>query len=255
MPQVIINGTLEPVKQPSEYVFDPTRGVQRVDRWESAGDNLRGVAAAYLGLRVAYTFQPSAGKSVLVATASGPEAGQPEITTDTWQIMANEIQKDLREHPKSLGISLPVLQQINSGIKADRDPATITPALTGDANTLYALLFRGTTHYALGQYVLRHTTNVSNSYGVNVADFNIDCLYTTSQLIAEASNGFSWAFPIPGRLVFKLQNIAPPTSRAGYLWSWRKLPSSETTAAGNRVEITTEYWLEQWSTYAYPTAT
>jgi hypothetical protein len=51
---------------------------------------------------------------------------------------------------------------------------------------------------------------------------------------------------MPGRMVYKLQNLVAPTAKTDYIWGWRKLPSTETTTSGNRVEITTEYWLEQW---------
>lgn len=253
MPTPRINGTLEPVKQPTEYVFDPTRGYQRIDRWESAGNNLWGIAAQMAALGIGYQFTPSAAKSVLIAQASGAEAGQPEATTDTWQIVGNEIQKDLFEHPRAAALDGPTIEKIRTNLENHKSPTTITPPFTGDAALVYDLEFRGTTHYAVGQYVLRHTTNVSNSYAVNVSDVNVERIYTTAQLITECANPNSWAYPIPGRLQYKLQNITAPTVRSGYLWGWRKLPSTETTAAGNRIEIVTEYWLEQWSTLIYST--
>ena len=60
---------------------------------------------------------------------------------------------------------------------------------------------------------------------------------------------------MPARLVYKIQNLPSPVTVSGYLWGWRKLPSTETSAAGNRVEITTEYILDQWSTVLYQAAT
>ena len=72
-------------------------------------------------------------------------------------------------------------------------------------------------------------------------------------LIAETTNAGSWVFPLPGRMAYKISNLAAPIVISGYLWGWRKLPSTETTAAGNRIDITTEYWLEQWSTFIYGT--
>jgi hypothetical protein len=56
-------------------------------------------------------------------------------------------------------------------------------------------------------------------------------------------------------MVNKLQGLAAPPAQPDYLWGWRKLPSTETTTAASRIEITTEYWLEQWSLYYYQTAT
>lgn len=249
MGKIIVSGTLAPVKQSSEISYDPQRGEHLVERWESAGRNLGSIAAGYQALRTAYNFTDSPHKSVIVATLSGPSGGQPEVTTDTWQILANEIQKDLFEHPTAAALGTDVLTAIAAAID---DKKTLAQAgFTGNSRTVFELKRNGTTHYALGQYVLRHTTNVSAGYSVNVADFNVERIYTTAQLLAEATNTNSWVYPLPGRLVHKIENLPAPTARSGYLWGWRKLPSTETTSSGNRIEITTEYWLEQWSTFIY----
>lgn len=254
MGKPIINGAPQPVRQPMTVSYDPQRGLQIRIPWESAGDNLRGLAAAYQQSRVAYELEATPLKSRLVATASGGQLGIPDLTTDTWQIMGNEIQKTGFEHPLSLGLSDDQIADLQQLANNHTKPSDITPALTGDVLRLYKLLLKDSSHYALGQYVLRHTTNVSNQYNSNISDFNIERIYTTSQLIAETTNSNSWTFPLPGRMVFKLQNLTAPTAQTDYLWGWRKLPSTEATTAGNRVEITTEYWLEQWSLYYYQTA-
>jgi hypothetical protein len=255
MPKPIITGTLAPVKQPTEYTFDPVKGYSFVERWESAGDNLRGVAAQYASLRIPYNFIPSGHKSVIIATSSQPEGGQTEVTTDTWQILANEIQKSLREHPtfSQLEVTNPgeVGAMYAAAANNDRPP---NGSVSVTAVALYDLLIRGVTHYALGQYVLRHSTNVSNGYGVNVADVNIEHVYTPVQLLLETQNATFWINPLPGRLAYKISNLSSPVAKTGYLWGWRKLPSTETTGANNRVDITTEYWLEQWPTVLYPAA-
>jgi len=251
MPKVIINGTTDPVRQPVETSYDPVRGVTRIDSWESAGDNLRLLAAAYQAMRIAYTLKPNGVKSTLVATASGPEAGSNEVTTDTWQILANEVQKDLRTLPKCLAIDPTVIALINKGILAGQAASEITPALTGDALTLYNRLSQGEDHYSTSEYVLRHTTNVSNTYNVNVSDLNVNMIYATNQLIDEATDRGAWAFPMPGRLVYKLLAIPAPDPVDGHLWGWRKLASSEVTAAGNRIEISTEYWLGMKDLFVY----
>lgn len=248
MPKPIVNGTMDPVAQPTEVVFDPVRGLQLILRWESAGDNLAALANGYSATGVAYRMVRSSQKSTLEATAAGAQAGYAEVTTDTWEILANEIQKDLHEFPAAAALGIDTLNTIDDAV-ANRT----NPGLGGDAGTVFTLLKQGTTHYALGQYVLRHTTNVSNTYAANISDSNIECLYTTAQLLAEVTDATLWANPMPGRMQYKIQAITAPTARSGFLWSWRKLPSTETTAAGNRVNIVTEYWLEQWSTFVYAT--
>src|SRR5690606_6075756 len=108
--------------------------------------------------------------------------------------------------------------------------------------------------YASYNYVLRHTTNVSNRWNVNIADINVNRLYTTAQLLSEAQNAGLWNYPLPPRLAYKINAIAVPTVQSGYLWSWLKSASSEASAANNRVNIVTEYALDQWSTDLYQTA-
>jgi hypothetical protein len=268
MPKPIINGTLLPIKQPSEYNYDSKSGLSRVDRWESAGEpGLYGLATQLSALRISYNFVPSVGKSVLVATATGPDNGQPEVTTDTWQIVANEIQKSLFEHPKSMAIEAAAsgsLGRIRKNLERYNNEEELValsgPAIAAGGTILFDLLKLGTTHYPIGQYVIRHTTNVSDSYAVNVADTNVGKIYTTAQLVgsptAELTNPNNWVFPIPPRLVYKLQNIPAPAAATGFTWGWRKLPSTEGTAANGRIDINTEYWLEQWSTnYIYTSAT
>lgn len=253
MPRPIITGTLQPVKQPTEYNYDPTRGLWLTERWESAGDNLRGIASQYQALRVGYQLIATAAKSTLVATSSNAESGQPEATTDTWQILGNELQKDAWQHPTLFAYAnaagtAAAAQSIKTAIASH---STQPAGLDATGQAIYALLDSGATHYSLGQYVLRHTTNVSNGYATNVSDFNVEKIYTTAKLLIEAQDGSLWYFPLPGRLAAKINNIAAPAVKAGYLWGWRKLPSTETTAANNRIDITTEYWLEQWSTLLY----
>lgn len=247
MGKITVNGTVQPVRQPLKVSYDPQRGLQITIPWESAGNNLGGVAAQYQSQRVAYEWEGSERKSTLIATASGGQLGIPDLTTDTWEILGNEIQKSLLEHPTVEALGRDTIRNIQFFVdNPDLDPTTGSPPLTGIALSAYERMIKGATHYALGQYVLRHTTNVSNNYGINVADFNIERIYTTSQLIGETTNANSWIFPMPGRLVYKLQTLAAPAFQSGYLWGWRKLPSTETTTAGNRVGIVTEYWLEQW---------
>ena len=120
------------------------------------------------------------------------------------------------------------------------------------AGYLAELLLAGTTHYAFGQWVLRHTTNVSNAFAANIADLNVERCYTTFQLLTEVQNPSLWTFPMPARMAYKLNAIAAPASQADYQWGWRKLASPETTSANNRLEITTEYWLAQWHMFLYP---
>lgn len=259
-----INGTLAPIPQPLEVTYDPARGQVVTQKWESAGRGLGGIADLYRAARIAYRFQLSDAVSSLVAEASGSQLGVADAACDNWQILCNEIQKDIKElpalaakqasYPDSFRI---VLRDVNNFL--DGQPQVTTPTVNPgslpETAFLLDMLCKGQTHFALSQYVLRHTTTVSNAYGANVADRNVGRVYTTEQLLTEVCDTSLWVYPLPGRLVYKLQNIPAPLPQANYLWGWRKLGSTETTSASNRVEISTEYWLEQWHILPYPPVT
>ena len=184
-------------------------------------------------------------------------------SSDDWQVTANEIQVDIKQHPEvlameaaypgTIGYIVRDVELYNQG-EAPGDPAPNAGAMP-TSGRLFAHLIRGVTHMAKSQYVLKHTTSVGNGYAANISDVNIERNYTTAQLLAEVTNPALWVFPMPGRLQFKLQAIAAPSSVTGYQWGWRKLASSETTSASNHVSISTEYWLEQWSNWLYPPVT
>ena len=258
-----INGSLAAFAHAPDVSFDPIRGQIISQRFVSAGDGLGATASALAAARIQYNWTKSKTRSVLVSSASGSQVGFPDLACDTWQILANEIQKDLKEfpgfqameaaYPGTIGYVVRDVALYNTGA-APGMPAPNAGALP-QSGYLFELLRAGATHYALGQYVLRHTTNVSNAYAANIADANIERCYTTAQLLAEVQDAGLWTFPMPGRMAFKLQNIVAPPAQAHYQWGWRKLPGPETSGATNRIEITTEYWLEQWHIYLYPPVT
>ena len=263
MPNPKINGTLLPIPKAPDVSYDPLRGQIISQRWESAGDGLAGVASAYAAARIQYNWTKSPTRSVLVANASSSQLGFSEVICDTWQILANETQKDIKEfpgfqameasYPGTIGYVVWDVNLLNQGLPPGT-PAPASGALP-QSGYLAELLYRGATHFALGQYVLRHTTNVGNQYAANIADVNVERCYTTAQLLAEVQSSSLWTFPLPGRLAYKLQNIVAPAAQTHYQWGWRKLPSPENTTANNRVELTTEYWLELWHIFLYPPVT
>ena len=124
----------------------------------------------------------------------------------------------------------------------------------------YQAVVQGQTHYQSSQYSLRHTTNTPNYWSRNVADNNVNRIYTQSQLIAECTDSTLWYFPLPGRLQYKLAAsyadfAAQTPTRANYQIGWLKSASSETTTGRSRNEIQTGFVLDQWPLDVYPLAT
>ncbi len=262
MPTPVVNGTPNEVRKADRIRFDPTRGLIRELVWEAARPEIL-VARADLLLagRVSYEFDQGV-PARIVASASGADIGQPEVTTDDWQVIPNELQIHIFEDWVARGLEAAVpgaLAQVTRNLNRMQSE-TITlddlswksPVVAStdlDASKLLLdRLLRNETHKGISQYVLYHTTSVPQNYTTNIADDHIDQIYTTVQLLAEVTDGSLWTYPLPARLITKINNIVTPTARDGWTIGWRKLASKENTAADNRVHISTEYWYGQWDT-------
>ncbi len=268
MPTPKVTGTNQPVRKPDRIRFDPTRGLVRDITFEAADPAwLVATANGMLANRWIYDFDQSV-PARLSGSASGAELGGTEITTDNWQVIPNELQVHLLQlpGPRQLEIDYPgAISQIKRNlVRMDsEDNVQLSdlnwshPVVTGAALTASQLfldrLMREETHKAEEQYVLYHTTNVSQNTTTNVADNHIGQIYTTAQLLTEVTNGALWAYPLPLRLVTKINAIVAPGAITGYTVGWRKLPAKEITEAENRVAISSEYWFGQWdTTLKYP---
>lgn len=271
MSTAIIRGTLAPLLQRETWDFDPTRGYVHDLEYRGASQiQMLALQQSYVlngaACRLTYEQGDSATLSIDDATYS--------YTIDSWEIVGNEEARDALTHPNltngilALGAYNPsaVITAMRNDLENQNPPHTIpggsSPGVFdvgGDlslfAGTIverfYNYQCNGQTEYRRQQYVLRHKTNVPCRWTVNVADFGIDQIYTTAKLLTEVQNTALWVFPLPPRLAYKISQIPVPTAITNYLWGWLKSASTETTAAHNRVDITTEYTLENWSTDYY----
>lgn len=111
---------------------------------------------------------------------------------------------------------------------------------------------RGRTNFLRGKYVLRHTTMAPSNYASNVADFNVEKIYSIAGLLSEAQNGGLWILPLPGYLAYKiLAYPIPVTMPPNYMWGALKTRSSAVTAAQGRIEISTEYLIDACPIHTY----
>lgn len=250
---VRINGTLRPVRQRVKVSYDPQHGLQIGVPWESAGAGLAGVAQAYQNLRIAYDFEPNLRKSTLIAKPTGGQLGIPNVAVDEWQLLPNEQQLSIMYLPAALALSESDKDTIADGINNNKKASET--GLSGDALQIYQRLRDGQTHFPIGVPVLRHTTNVWDGYPGNVANVNVDRIYTTEQVVIECGPTRGWVYPIPNGIVGGMQAAETFFSpRSGWLIGWRKLPPNWATAAGNRISVTTEYWFGQHDLFIYGTA-
>jgi hypothetical protein len=261
----LVRGDNSPHAQRVVYDYDPVRGYIVIQEFKGASQ------AYMLGLQQNYVANGIANRLTYehdMAILEIHDSTQT-YTLDTWQIEGNELDIDGFSHPSVLAVlanqSAPddLMAAIRTALAAETKFSAITDAAVtglaaGDKATIqsfYLLNQKGSPNYRRQQYVLRHTTNVSNRSMVNYSDFNVDRIYTPAQLISElyASSGFvvPLAYPLPPRLQTKLNAIPALGPQSGYLWGWLKIASTESTAANNRIDITTLYTCELWSTDYY----
>jgi hypothetical protein len=261
MPRPIINGTLGKVRKSIRTSFDTSSGLNTTVEWECAGDNLNGYARSLRDLGIKHDHTANGFKSSLIEFADGPSSGLQDIAPDRWEVLYNENQLDMREHPNFAALPEAQRGQVNKDVRRmaeGKQPARNWQS-TGDysgeqiaiAEAFYEGMIRGTSHYTVYSWVVRHTTNVSQAYTQNVADSGVGSIYTTAQLLSELGNSSYWTFPMPARLRTKIGNITSPTFITGLTWGWLKKPSNESSGANSRIDISTEYVLAQWLDVVY----
>lgn len=255
MPNPILRGSLLPFLQYEENDFDPTRGYIYRAYFRGIGhDQMLSQQQDFVRLGIACRFRSEGGISTLEA-----EDSTQVYTLDYWQLVGNDESMDILSHPEMLAIATDTqialmrgyLDQSKDPVVAFQDPGLASLSGTA-AQRFYGLEMRGSTDFRQSQYVLRHTTNAPNTWAANIADFGINTIYTTGQLITEIGSSAFWINPAPYRLKYKINNIGPPASQTNYQWGWLKSTSTETLAVRNRIQIDTEYTLALWSTDAYP---
>jgi len=255
MPKPRINGSIQPIRTALRQQYDPQRGMVTSQEFESAGDGLNGLANQCLRDGIQFEHTSNGRRSKLRFESSGNTGGGDDVNTDTWQLLCNEASKSILEHPRVLALNQEDENDPNSvkSVKAQVElhnahVALKEPLPTGDALLLYNMLVRGVSSYQVGGYVLKHTTNVAGSYASNIADVNVEKVYSIPALVREITDQTLWAKPCPPRLVYKIENLDVQIhTNDDVLWGWRKLPSQETMSANNRIDISTEYWLAAWT--------
>lgn len=253
-PRPVIRGNNGPLLQRFEYTYDPSRGYSGMTEYEGFDEiKMRNLMQPYISAGMGCRLVGEYDKFTLQIYDSDNQ--QVESIIDTWQIAQNELQISSLLNPRNITnvseTDLIIIGKFHAGsIEYDTALSSIT-ASNPYATRLLKRIQQGSTHYSTGQYVLRHTTNVGNRTTFNVSDANVDCIYTVSQLISECANSGLWVFPIPPRLITKINLLPFPPVRTGYQNGWLKRGSTETTGANNRIDITTEYWMGQISTDEY----
>jgi hypothetical protein len=262
--ETIKRGLGLPQGQYVKYKYDPARGFSSDIHWKGISQTqLIALYNSVVSQGIACELNLFEDEGELTA-----ENSTLEFTIDSWEFIGAD--------EKKFGLSHPTLQAIISNDSPASPSAVMTSLLNSlqsnddtdvvatnmgnfgfnDADTdailgFYYLQQSGATDYDYGQYSVRHKTNVSNRWQINVSDIGVKQIYTPAQFLTEVSDSGVWIFPMPPRLQFKASFIPPDPAQPDYLWGWLKSTSTESNAANNRVDIVTDYVLQNWSTYYY----
>lgn len=197
------------------------------------------------------------------------------VTIDVWEINASRQNLSIFGNPKIVAAvsenNLKVisrafqegttLAEAVTSLNSDNPGTTYTAPNLATANATTVWLWDQCkndkiTDYITDTYTLKHTTNASNRGYYNVADVNVNRIYTQAQFYSEIRNNGYWIFPAPNEIIGALDVVfssfgSIPT---GYYAGALKGGASRCTTAENRVNITTDYTLGVISGYPYDLA-
>lgn len=291
-----LRGNDEPLLQKRDWQNEWTRGTTYGEDWK--GINPAKMFAKWNGLvYTAQRMQMSVERGIASlrvewsgsgggAVGSGGNNNSIEVTIDRWECPEPTILVHVFEHPTFLAAMDVALAAWGFSVNDSERAQTIAgwiasansgrqftefvkgtgwPAFVASHPTEASYMARMYQKAAIGQqwqtslYSCRHTTNAPSFWGLNVADLNVNSIYSPAQFMSEATNASSWIYPLPGRLQYKLAAAASAytaltPARSNYQIGWLKAASAESTAPRGRIEISTNYVLNQWSTDLYPTA-
>ena len=234
--------------------FDPVRGARTEFGYEGTEAALAGIIAtlpSYFAWDLDNTNSPDCKLTIWIPDFSNEGESSTSYTL-RYELGGNDIQKSIYEHPSCLALGestiLLIKQQVKKAAAHDETSAYVPSAsLTGTAREFYSLINKGTDSYVVSQYVFKITQTVSSRWTSRVGFANIERIYSTATLANEANP--------PATMLFSLSQIdsylRPATNPSGYAYGWLKKTPTVQQVAGNRFEITSEYWLETWSTLLY----
>lgn len=194
--------------------------------------------------------------TLTVISPDFPAGGSVGVQQAFFELAGNSLQFDMREHPKALALGPATLKQIDNAI--DGETAAIRSAALdavnsagGDTLALYNLLRqrKGSGSFFKPQYVLRFNRIASTRAVISVGFDNVGKILTTAQMVSETGP--------PGGILASIDeavSATQPANVSGYQWGWLKQTPTVQTVAGNKIQISGEYYLEFWSTWLYAPA-
>lgn len=248
MPKPIMTGSVGPIFGPIEFDYDPKYGVVIRQPIRGSVDYVRSQSIQLQTFKVPHNYREDGNGMAEITAVQSTPLGDPntESPVDGWQLLGSSIDKSIYEHPTILAAEDDDVIALRDSIE-EKDGLLCPESLF----EFWQLAMRDVLHYRTVNYVLRHTQTVSNQYTKDIPDENVYRIYKTQTLLNYCSG-----FPVPlyPRLKNKIGSIPVPNAQTDYAVGWLRQPSSETPLANNRIEVTNDWVLEQWSTVIYGAA-
>jgi hypothetical protein len=210
------------------------------------------------------------GDTSILTAYFGRNNDLPESGIATWELLANDLTKDNYEHPNALDFPDSVMTAVKQAVARFEDqtieePYTIDQGrghivqacLTNPGGayspinpvSLFYLRIRGQDSYAIDAYVLRKVHYVSNYWEQKLPYTGVRFLWTGTDINnAEIAN---YGVGIPPGIAFDINQIPAPKEREGYYWSWLKKAPQSLVVSQNKIQLISEWWLEQWALFDY----
>jgi len=216
--------------------------------WQQTADEIRIV-------------EDSSPYATLTAIINSVIDGSIEVPVNVWELLGQDLEHDAWLHPKSNRITDTDYGKILRAIEEikDRKPVSVYPS-GPEANSMLALLKKaGNVAFVQSQFVLRKTQTVTSTFQFDMSMAGLDQIWTTARLVAAEplmnSNILRAVNNIPNQQVMYRVDTGPESGNlvvdGNWLWGWLKKSPTITQEANNRIKLTQEFWLENWSTYLY----
>ena len=243
MPQTI-KGTGSAIEQSPERIWDRTTGWVTVRVWHGSKAAIEGLIPV---LQASFdNVELRTGDGVLWearARTNTAEDGSDEQPTETWELLGSGQSEPVTKHPRFEALAEGERTQLQDFLRGADPNLTEAEMTAGDATSFYRLIAKEQSHYQASQWILRHTTTVSNRYTLNVSMANIEARHTFAQLPDDISEGIQAALD-------NLEAVAP-AEIPEYEWSWLKQTPTITQTVANKVQVVEEWWLYYWPTVIY----
>lgn len=211
------------------------------------------------------------------STTANPLSGSEEPAVNVWELIGQDVNKDLKLLPRVLNLGQVLIGKIKQAVAELNRETDFTrwETLYNDFRQIFAIaagaaqksvtdtLFffdhsiLGINHFPDSQYVLRHAKICTRRNGTAINYSNCKrglylCEGSTGSDSAKLKAELAAAgTPLPAELFTDLNAIDRPPAVSGYAWGWvKKTPTNRPTALNKR-EITQEFWLDQWSLLIY----